>query len=1417
MNLLEDEENPQFYQRPKRNKFNYEYEPEIQEGPHYYHGYGPREDEYYSDSRETYSDSGENYSTEDYSYYSDENPKYLTSPAPKGKTKSKIEYSTTQDTSIKDSTTEDPTIGASTTEDSKTEDSTTKDTPVSGRKSHFPEKNVENWIPTNCSKTTRKSSDRYSTSFVNNTKDGLNEDTFPNPGEAEAVKRSSVFVGEDVTLCWIETITIKEDKSIQPPKKVVLREFTISFENSATIPEKYLECDKLEGELEPGCHDHVGKTGMFDVVDEDSKVSKMVNFTTVSNKGDIEVRQHKNVRCAVGPVVTKNVIEFKDGSKNPKKRVEVKVSPRLRKMSEAGESCSSGQEEIGKGQKIKPGVKDLPKDKKKGKEGRKPDEGDGIGKKLEERSGTLEEPSEEPGLIDKKAEEEITKKPTGDNDNEEDESKPVGASDGGPTTKKDEVAGSPEFPGVGNDREFTPNPDDDTTEKTPSVEETTQTNNHIDARKVFKSSNPTEESTTPKETEPKEDESVEPKSEYCEGDSCEQCSDEDCSTDSGSGEGSSEERSVTVEPGKETTPEIDDKNVKGVPTGRKSPNKKEPCSGEDCFQGTTTEKLPSEDRSRKVTLIPSDETGSTTKRPGTNQKLKDKSGSCEGGDCSPESEQASTEGIGTSTKPPSKDDKTDFGKATTESPSEQEKPSEEVASPEEVSPSATRKSSSRDVGPDLENESPAPGMDELDTKEPGHPTVKDSQRPEPESTSVRPFKNETDVPESWEKDTTKKPRRMLPHSLIHGKKPRKDLKCESGSCSTSLEGLTESPEEDRESKEGGSESPIRRTKPSDLSEQEGRPEFFEGTSKSPKNLTESPEDVSEYPEEPFESYGRTTNSAKGTKSKGRPKPSEPTESTEEFSEGTTKSPEGRSKSTKAPGKSSEFPEGTTKFPKSRSRSTEESSEFPDDVESPKDELKPKTTTEFPEKARKYSRSPTESGEVAEGTSTNFEETTPPLRSKIREERKRKKKLRKFEPDGHEVFTDTYSDEEDSSHRPYLKTTISAAEDHPRESEEIPINELKITTEKSQIERISQCSPDDEECISKSETRRTGPVSESEEVLEDRESKDQSTTTSNPKKELAKNIPVPESSKGKHRLGLRIKILLEHINENEEKKNLVEVDKHLLLNEDANDHDNNTILNQIKALNDSVTAQTIKALLNCSTLEKLSKNGISVKVDEATLVPKGKKGMKNLEPNELILSVEDKSPDDEGLAQLRRKRETNSNEDDSKDNNFKDDNSTDVNFTKENSTDANPTDTISTDEDTLDNNSTETTITTEANQIEVKDQNKNQTETVKDYLPDLKEDINTGVNHVLSKLNNCTTSSCFHEVANVNLLPISNILGIISDPKDSRTNSRNKRQTEAYRKEDAFQKLDQWSNERIKRATDGHHFRSLTEFTIFRKA
>ena len=72
-----------------------------------------------------------------------------------------------------------------------------------------------------------------------------------------------------------------------------------------------------------------------------------------------------------------------------------------------------------------------------------------------------------------------------------------------------------------------------------------------------------------------------------------------------------------------------------------------------------------------------------------------------------------------------------------------------------------------------------------------------------------------------------------------------------------------------------------------------------------------------------------------------------------------------------------------------------------------------------------------------------------------------------------------------------------------------------------------------------------------------------------------------TSMPQNKLSLKVKILLEHINENKE--------KHLSLDENPEHHLNPDLLEQLKSLNDSVNMEIISTLLNCTSLGNLTRN------------------------------------------------------------------------------------------------------------------------------------------------------------------------------------------------------------------------------------
>ncbi|KAG7196883.1 hypothetical protein KM043_015786 [Ampulex compressa] len=106
----------------------------------------------------------------------------------------------------------------------------------------------------------------------------------------------------------------------------------------------YLECRQLprESDLQDP---QIDQTALFEVIDEDTKVSRIVNFTFVSHVGSLVVWKHRSIKCGMGPIVTKVIVDWDVQSEEPrKKRVEIKVSPKLHRLI-AEEHCNDAATE----------------------------------------------------------------------------------------------------------------------------------------------------------------------------------------------------------------------------------------------------------------------------------------------------------------------------------------------------------------------------------------------------------------------------------------------------------------------------------------------------------------------------------------------------------------------------------------------------------------------------------------------------------------------------------------------------------------------------------------------------------------------------------------------------------------------------------------------------------------------------------------------------------------------------------------------------------------------------------------------------------------------------------------------------------------------------------------------------------------
>ncbi|XP_044593448.1 uncharacterized protein LOC123271244 [Cotesia glomerata] len=161
------------------------------------------------------------------------------------------------------------------------------------------------------------------------------EDDLKGRFDPDSSKSTKVYVGEDVTVCWTEITTIKENSLLASPNRQVIREYAISFENSATIPDEYIECSKMEGEISDDSR--ICDSKFPSTIDQDTRKSRLINTTTRSREGDLDVTQIKVIKCGVGSLVTREV--FKIG-KNESKRIEIKVSPLTKKP----EGCEESKE-----------------------------------------------------------------------------------------------------------------------------------------------------------------------------------------------------------------------------------------------------------------------------------------------------------------------------------------------------------------------------------------------------------------------------------------------------------------------------------------------------------------------------------------------------------------------------------------------------------------------------------------------------------------------------------------------------------------------------------------------------------------------------------------------------------------------------------------------------------------------------------------------------------------------------------------------------------------------------------------------------------------------------------------------------------------------------------------------------------------
>ncbi|XP_063989087.1 zonadhesin-like [Diachasmimorpha longicaudata] len=154
--------------------------------------------------------------------------------------------------------------------------------------------------------------------------------SFPSTNSSAKPKhRTTLHSQNELTLCWIETVTTKEDNSTSPPKRLVLREYTITFENSVLIPDEYLWCPRAEGEVYPTTQEEAAGSPFQEYFASDTRKSKDTQFQIIDDEGNVTVIEEKTIRCGVGSFITKNIYERLDISGNSLIQVEVKVGPSL--------------------------------------------------------------------------------------------------------------------------------------------------------------------------------------------------------------------------------------------------------------------------------------------------------------------------------------------------------------------------------------------------------------------------------------------------------------------------------------------------------------------------------------------------------------------------------------------------------------------------------------------------------------------------------------------------------------------------------------------------------------------------------------------------------------------------------------------------------------------------------------------------------------------------------------------------------------------------------------------------------------------------------------------------------------------------------------------------------------------------------
>ncbi|XP_020280766.1 FK506-binding protein 5-like [Pseudomyrmex gracilis] len=1219
----------------------------------------------------------------------------------------------------------------------------------------------------------RRKNQWYTSSFANST-DNLSVDQELDKlvgNNSKAKTLTSVHEGEDMTLCWIETTTIKEDKNVRPPKRLVIREYTISFENSATIPDRYLECKRFEGELSTNDHE-IGKTALFEIIDENTQVSKVVNFTSVSHEGNITDWQYKTVKCGVGPVVTKNIVEY-TSLDNPKKRVEIKVSPKINLLTVKSdeEPCTDSSEE------------NTDKSTESCENG-----SCGMTTMFNEVPTKSQEiGSTEKTVSESEGSEEILKLSTGVTKKLSSEEEPI------KTTVTPEISTK-------------------ISEKSSNCDE-----NPLDPeclkQTVVKSS--LEELFTESSVELSTTEAAE-KSETSTSKQIiiPNLKDQDISTK----EEISKELSISEEDKSISdifTTGIPDISIESSESATIQPTSAEYTTISKSFDyydhiattlkpTVTTSTLRREEVEKKRAT--SEEHNEELLSPESTRKELDVA------DNVLSSHEISTAPYTTTTIP-----STEHSTKTVISASKEEEEEEEEEEESKEIVISESKETTEQSTEFIISASKEEGSEEIVTSESEETTEQSTE--------------EFIISASKEKES---------EEIIISES--KEIK----------ENVTLSSIEERSKEVVTSES--KETTGSTISTFEEE-ESEEVTSESGETIEQSTEIIIS------ESKEKKTEEVATSESKETTESVTSTSEEEESEEITTS-------------ESEETIEQSTEIVISASKEKEN------------------------EEVISYESKETIEQSVESVTSTSEEEGS----ENVVISKETAKSITSMSEESDEIIT---SESEDTIEQSTETVEISASKE--KESKEVVTSESEETTEKvigkDKLTAVSLTSSEgescenSEDCVSSSEaclesedcgsTTKKSCESETcseekEEIITDESKSDSSSIISESSEEISgiehttvasiadttiikkednisknENIPTTVETRRstlpyqKHKLNLKIKILLEHIDE-KEKHNLVEVEKHLSLYEDIEHHDHTDLVEQLKSLNDSVNLEALNALLNCTTLNNLTNDPHISKIlnnsyeetfeesnpsSEAT--SRRRRSLEEIK--DAIKDLVSTSRDNDSTKKEQLSTTTNSNADKTtiavylaNDANFttstnifeEESNDTinpaknDTNFATTYNSEEETTDTLNSTQETYLSTTTnsfekETTDSVNIENVTFNTENKSAVlpeETSKDKtklsivrraLLKLREDISTGFQHIISQLQSNLTL-----VNDENKTDKTDLLDIISDPKDDRITSRKRREI-------AEKQLGHWSNERIGEAPIGSKLRSFTEFTLYK--